>query len=119
MQSIASYRILLFIVFSLLSYRTFGQSINDNFTLYTTKDGLPDCQIINIAQDSTGYLWLATTNGLVRFDGRSFKTYRHSLSDTNSLRANEIRSLFKDSNGRLWILSFKTLYLYHPDGDWL
>jgi len=119
MRSIASYRILLFIVFLLVSYNTFCQSINNQYTFYTTKSGLPDGQITSIIQDSTGYLWLSTTNGLVRFDGHSFKIYGHNAADTNSLLENDIRSLFVDSNGRLWILAFKTLYLYHPDGDWL
>ena len=108
-----------FVVFSLVSFNALSQSINDQYTFYTTKDGLPDGQITDIIQDRTGYIWLSTTNGLVRFDGYSFKVYRHNLSDTNSILENDIRNLFLDSDGRLWIATFKTIYLYHPDGDWL
>ncbi len=107
-----------FIVFSLASSNVFCQSINDQYTFYTTKDGLPDGQIAGIIQDGTGYLWLAT-KGLVRFDGHNFKVYRHNTSDTNSLLENDVRSLFVDSNGRLWVVGHRAIYLYHPDGDWL
>ena len=107
----------LFVILSLVSFNAFCQSINDQYTFYTTKNGLPDGQITGIIQDRTGYLWLSTTNGLVRFDGHSFKVYRHNAADTNSLLEDDIRNLFVDSKGQLWILAYKTLYLYHPDGD--
>lgn len=106
-----------FVILSLVSFNAFCQSINDQYTFYTTKNGLPDGQITSIIQDRTGYLWLSTTNGLVRFDGHSFKVYRHNAADTNSLLEDDIRNLFVDSAGQLWILGYKTLYLYHPDGD--
>jgi ligand-binding sensor domain-containing protein/signal transduction histidine kinase len=100
-----------------VSLNGFCQSINDQYTFYTTKNGLPDGQITSIIQDRTGYLWLSTTNGLVRFDGHSFKVYRHNAVDTNSLLEDDIRNLFVDSNGQLWVLGYKTLYLYHQEGD--
>lgn len=107
----------LFIIISLVSFNAFCQSINNQYTYFTTKNGLPDGQITSMIQDKTGYLWLSTTNGLVRFDGQNFKVYRHNAADTNSLLEDDIRNLFVDSSGELWVLGYKTLYLYHPDAD--
>src|SRR5665213_1929824 len=97
----------------------FPQHIENYFTHYTTKEGLPDGNLYGgIIQDSTGFLWIGYENGLSRFDGHSFKTYRYSPVDTNTLRENSIVALFLDSKKRLWVLSSAWLYLYHPAGEW-
>lgn len=100
-----------------LQHAVFCQSIDDQLTRYTTKDGLPDGLINCIQQDNSGFLWLGTSNGLARFDGRNFKIYRYNSSDTISLRTNIIGSLFIDHRGRLWALSYPWLHLYHPETE--
>lgn len=68
---------------------------------WTTRDGLPINSIPAIAQDSAGYLWLGTWEGLVRFDGVMFVVY-----DKNSHRGlaeNRVRSLHCGKSGTLWI----------------
>src|SRR6266487_1380487 len=47
----------------------------NNFRVYTINDGLTDNNIIGIAQDSAGYMWIATQHGLNRFDGNIFKPF--------------------------------------------
>lgn len=61
-----------------------GQLLNgNNFTRYTTHDGLSDNNVTGVAQDATGYIWLATTSGLNRYDGSRFLQF-HSTNDSLS-----------------------------------
>ena len=55
------------------------------FKLYTTKDGLVGNQVWGIKQDAKGFLWLATTEGVSRFDGLKFKNFTKNNGLTNSL----------------------------------
>jgi ligand-binding sensor domain-containing protein len=63
--------------------------------------GLPDNRVTAILQAHDGYLWTGTSNGLVRFDGVRFVTFR--AADTPGLRSNRILSLHEDRNGVLWV----------------
>ena len=58
------------------------------FTNYTQEHGLPSGTIRGIYKDTTGYLWLTTEEGVARFDGYSFKVYRHNPDDSASLPSN-------------------------------
>ena len=62
-----------------------GQSMN--FTHFGVNEGLSDETITCIYQDSFGYLWFGTEDGLNRYDGRGFKTYYHKAANRNSLPA--------------------------------
>ena len=110
--------ILLLVTCCCTAHPVFCQPIENHFTHYTAKDGLADGGIRTIIQDSSGFLWLGCENGLSRFDGNTFKIYRHNPLDTNSLRENRVWNLFIDSKKRLWVMTFHWLYLYHPDGEW-
>src|SRR5712664_3377304 len=70
-------------------------------TVWTHKDGLPSAFIYSMAQTQDGYLWLATTDGLVRFDGVRFVHWRPSTGHTALLGA--VRSLCAARDGSLWI----------------
>ena len=75
-----------------------------SFRRYTTNDGLPTNYVINIVQDPQGYLWLGTRNGLSRFDGYTFQTYRNDRGGITRLpHSNQIRELYQNPNGLLWI----------------
>lgn len=65
------------------------------------QDGLPQLTISAIAQTADGYLWLATQEGLVRFDGVRFKTF--TRRDVPELVDNFVRALLVDRHGILWI----------------
>ena len=62
----------LFIVQAALTERAIGQTIINNFRLYTTRDGLASNYVKNLLIDSKGYLWVGTLEGINRFDGASF-----------------------------------------------
>ncbi|MCB1602903.1 MAG: hypothetical protein KDI66_23000, partial [Xanthomonadales bacterium] len=67
------------------------------------EDGLSQNAGLAIFQDSRGYLWIGTQDGLNRFDGYSFKIYKHDPNDPNSLSHNSILSITEDKDGNLWI----------------
>ncbi len=73
---------------------------------YTTIDGLSGTDVTAICENEN-YLWIATNDGLNRFDGREFKVYRNNSTSTNCLTENNIETLMFDSRGLLWI-GFKT-----------
>jgi len=82
------------------------------FEHYTTTEGLSSVQIRAITQDKYGFIWIATSDGLNRYDGRQFTSYRHQAGDSNSLTNNIINSMVADSAGRLWIATNKGLCYY-------
>ena len=73
------------------------QAAESPFTVdsWTTEDGLPQSSVISIVQTHDGYLWLATLNGLVRFDGNSFTPF--NVNNTPGLPSDRIVYLFEDS----------------------
>lgn len=62
-------------------------------------DGLPDPQVREIAEDATGYLWLAGSDGLMRFDGQRYRLWRND----QGLPDVDLRSLHVDAQDRLWL----------------
>jgi ligand-binding sensor domain-containing protein/signal transduction histidine kinase len=73
------------------------------FERLSVEHGLSQCTVGAIFQDSRGFLWFGTADGLNRYDGYSFKHYKHDPSDTNSLSGNDISAIAEDQSGRLWI----------------
>ena len=64
--------------------------------------GLSQGMIFDILQDKEGFIWVATKNGLNRYDGYSFKIFANDPYNANSLSSNTILKLFEDSKGRIW-----------------
>ncbi len=73
------------------------------FQHLTIENGLPQNSVLTVLQDSTGFMWFGTENGLVKYDGYSLKIFKHDPYNINSLSGNYISSLFEDSEGGLWI----------------
>ncbi|KAB6263005.1 hybrid sensor histidine kinase/response regulator transcription factor, partial [Bacteroides xylanisolvens] len=69
----------------------------------TATDGLANNSIRHIYQDSKGFIWFSTLNGLSRYDGNSFVTFRPQSGEELSLADHRIRSVQEDSDGFLWI----------------
>jgi signal transduction histidine kinase/CheY-like chemotaxis protein/sugar lactone lactonase YvrE len=85
------------------------------FRSYGAVEGLPSTLVYTVAQDHTGYLWIGTHAGLVRYDSRSFKVFRHDPAQPASLPANDVSAVFVDRAGRLWVGGEGTgLNLYQP-----
>lgn len=67
------------------------------------QDGMISSVVYDIAQDNDGFMWFATEDGLVKYDGFEFINYRHSRLDESSLSNNVVRTLLIDDLGRLWV----------------
>ena len=67
------------------------------------EQGITNNLIFSIYQDSRGFIWYGTMFGLVRYDGVSFKTFRHNPADTNSISNDDVVSIFEDKDGYLWL----------------
>jgi signal transduction histidine kinase/CheY-like chemotaxis protein/ligand-binding sensor domain-containing protein/AraC-like DNA-binding protein len=68
-----------------------------------TQDGLPQSFVSGIVQDDSSFIWIATRNGIVRFDGIQYKIFQHHIEDSNSLASNFIIWLRRDPKNRIWI----------------
>ncbi len=86
-------------------------------TAYGKAQGLSQETVKSIVQDDQGFIWLATLDGLNRFDGVEFKVYRRLNSDESSLSNNQVNVLFSDKTGRLWVGTADGLNRYQPEYD--
>ncbi len=73
------------------------------FRHLTINDGLSQNAVLAILQDSMGFMWFGTKDGLNRYDGYSFTIYQHNAFDSTSVSENYITTLFEDKRGILWI----------------
>src|SRR5262245_48321900 len=89
--------------FLLISPIAFTQTRPIRFQHLSVEQGLSANLVYGITQDKKGFIWLATTDGLNRFDGHNVEVFRHKLGDKNSLPDNAIYCLFTDSRGIVWI----------------
>ncbi|MFI5185776.1 MAG: histidine kinase [Chitinophagales bacterium] len=101
----------IFLFVTQASSRLEAQGINENnFTLYTKQQGLSHDNITGIAQDSTGYLWIATAYGLNRFNGNNFVQF-HSSKDSLSLVEEYLSGLIWLNNRKLAAYTFEGLHI--------
>ena len=74
-----------------------------SFSQLNNENGLTSNQVNDVLQDSQGYLWFATRNGLNRYDGYQFQAFYHQPNDSASLPVNDLNVLAEDEHGFLWI----------------
>lgn len=96
-------KLLLLIVVQILCMHTFVVNAQRIFsTSYTMDDGLAANRVYSILQDSCGFMWFGTDDGLSRFDGIKFKNYY--LSEyINATTSNSVKKIFIDRRGKMWI----------------
>lgn len=70
---------------------------------YGTDEGLSETSAEALLQDHRGFIWVATADGLNRFDGHTFAVFRNEADDPHSLSDSVVKSLFEDQNGTLWV----------------
>ena len=73
-----------------------------NFRHLTINDGLSQNAVYSILQDSRGFMWFGTKDGLNRYDGRNFVIYQHDPFDSTSISDAYVTKLFEDSRGDIW-----------------
>jgi len=88
------------------------------FNHLTVDDGLSQSSVTCIFQDSKGFMWFGTQDGLNRYDGYNFKTFKNSPSDSTSLNNNFIFSIYEDQDQILYIeTQGGTLHRYYPETE--
>jgi len=102
----------LIVLLCLITYSSFAQKIN--FSHYTAVETqLSQSVVICSFQDSYGYLWIGTQNGLNRFDGYKFKVFLHNPNDSTTISNNWIFSIVEDKNNDIWIATKNGLNKYN------
>ena len=99
----AHLKIICLFILMILSLPGFAQNSNLKFKALSLDEGLSQSTVYAILQDSLGFLWVGTQDGLNKYDGYEFTVYRHDPQDLYSLSHNEIFTLHEDSSGTLWI----------------
>ena len=83
-----------------------------SFRFLTSDDELPSSMVNDLFQDHYGFVWIATENGLVRYDGARFVTYTNIPSDSHSLAHDFVTSLIEDRDGHLYISTYAGVQMY-------
>ncbi|MCX6236231.1 MAG: response regulator [Bacteroidia bacterium] len=93
----------LLILAQFISLLTFAQNEQIKFERIGTDKGLSDPNVMCVTQDSRGFIWVGTRNGLNRYDGHQFRVFYSDPSDSGSLSSNYIQKIIEDSKGNIWI----------------
>jgi ligand-binding sensor domain-containing protein/signal transduction histidine kinase len=90
------------------------------FRHYQVENGLSNNTVYFIRQDTKGFMWFATKDGLNRFDGTQFKVFRvHTTEDEKHLRTDYIYCILPAKDGFLWVGAQRGLYLFNPTTEHL
>ncbi len=81
---------------------------------FTVGEGLSQSNVTSLLQDSRGFLWIGTQDGLNRYDGYEFTVFKHEHADTNSISNNVINCILEDNKGNIWIATNYGLDKYNP-----
>ncbi|NJX14565.1 hybrid sensor histidine kinase/response regulator transcription factor [Tamlana crocina] len=108
-----------FAILFIFCFVTFGSSQNDvyKFKHLTAADGLSQNTIIDINQDYLGQIWIATRDGLNKYDGTEYTIYRHSKNDSLSISNNDVLCIENGSDGFMWVGTYSGLNKYDPRND--
>jgi len=103
-------------IFFLVFSKNFIHAQEYYFKHFQVEEGLSNNTVLTSIQDDDGFMWFGTKDGLNRFDGYRFKTYRSQNDPINSLGSNYIQSLHQ-YNGTIWVGTDKGLYQYNKKED--
>src|SRR5680860_643569 len=95
---------LVFLVVVLGGVQPFFPQSQISFRQLSVKEGLSQNSAISITQDSIGYLWIATQDGLNKYDGRKFSIYPYTFLDITKPDYSNLGKVYNDRQGGLWII---------------
>jgi len=96
-------KLFLFFLLLLTCGVLYSQKLNSGFQQISVEEGLSTSETLCAFQDSRGFMWIGTHDGLNKFDGYKFTTYKKSERNPNSLNDNIIWSINETKGGTLWI----------------
>ncbi|MFG6687501.1 two-component regulator propeller domain-containing protein [Mariniflexile sp. HNIBRBA6329] len=97
-------KILFFFLLPIVVYSQTGKK-QFAFGSLSIKEGLSQNSVISIAQDSIGYLWLATQDGLNKYNGKSFTVFNKQFEDITRPTFSKLGKVYIDKKNQLWIVS--------------
>jgi signal transduction histidine kinase/ligand-binding sensor domain-containing protein/CheY-like chemotaxis protein len=103
-----------FIFLIISATKIIAQESGTRFDNITIENGLSSSSVYAICQDSSGYIWIGTEDGLNKYDGVNFTIYNHIPGDSTSLSDNFINRLLVDRNGNLLIGTLNGLNIFDP-----
>ncbi|MDR2408623.1 MAG: response regulator [Bacteroidales bacterium] len=110
-----NYYIIILLVLSLSLYNSVSGQPKCHIEHYGLLDGLPQRSVMSIIQDKKGFMWFATWDGLCKFDGYNFTTYKSSQKDTIFMRSNRIDKIVEAPSGYIWVHTYnKEIYCFDP-----
>ena len=80
----------------------FAQNQQLHFTHFGTAEGLSELNPNCLLQDSRGFIWIGTADGLNRYDGYKFKIFRNDAKDITSIANNYVQDIIEDKEGNIW-----------------
>ena len=92
-----------FLILLQIPFPLFCQQKNIRFQHLPTDAGLSQSDVLCILQDSRGFMWFGTEDGLNKYDGYKFTVYKNDPENNNSLSNNYVNDLKEDANGDIWI----------------
>jgi len=117
-EGIFGRNLLLSLIFTVFTYSIFATEDPPLiFEKISNSEGLNQNSIYSIIQDKTGFIWLGTSNGLIKNDGTVFKSYVPHPGDSTTLLNNLVTDIFQDDQEILWVGTQSGLCLYRPDRD--
>jgi len=91
-----------------------GNWQNPHFEHFTVESGLSSNSITCLLRDKKGFLWIGTDNGLNRYDGYNFVSFRNEITQKNSISNDHVKYIFQDEDGILWLSTWKFLNKLDP-----
>ena len=111
-------RLKLFVIFLfILPVYLVAQDDTYRFSNISVRDGLSQNSVIRIFQDNRGFMWFCTRDGLNRYDGNSFRIYRSSLNNQNSISSSDATTISENKDGTFWIGTHNGLNHFDPQTD--
>ncbi len=89
-----------------------------SFTHYSSEDGLSQNTVMSMLQDHKGIMWFATWDGINKFDGYTFKTFKARQGDLISLTNNRVDRMVEDAYGYIWVLTYDNkAHRFNPQAE--
>ncbi len=94
-----------------------SSGIDPQVRYLTPESGLNNGSVNDIVQDPDGFIWIATWDGIIRYDGFTFKSYKPNEVNQHSIQARQVFRLMVDSQGNLWALNYGGIARYNKPLD--
>jgi signal transduction histidine kinase/CheY-like chemotaxis protein/ligand-binding sensor domain-containing protein len=94
------------LLLTLICHQGLAQKRLLSFEHLTSNEGLSQSNVLSILQDSRGFMWFGTQDGLNKYDGYSMKVFTGEPSKPNTLKSDYIKDMVEDENGNLWLATW-------------